>query len=125
MAKLGIISDHEIFAAGIKSLLGGAGHDVVSVCNSTDGLLATAGTLEPEIIILSQCSSTAASLLANIARLQHLRKAPKVVLLLERPTDAGEIAILNVDGIVISSSQVHHLLECIESVAGGRRWVDP
>jgi two-component system nitrate/nitrite response regulator NarL len=125
MARLGIISDHEIFAAGIKSLLGDAGHDVVSACHSADGSFAMAGSPEPEIIIFSQCSSTAGSLLATIARLQRLSKVPKVVLLLERPTDAGEIAGLNVDGIVVTSPQVHHLLECIESVAGGRRWVDP
>jgi two-component system, NarL family, nitrate/nitrite response regulator NarL len=125
MARLVIASNDEIFVAGLKSLLGGAGHDVVSACNAADGLLAMAGSLEPEIIILSQCSSPAGSLVETIARLQRLGKAPKVVLLLERPTDAWEIARLNVDGIVVSSAQVRQFLECIESVAGGRRWVDP
>jgi two-component system, NarL family, nitrate/nitrite response regulator NarL len=125
MARLVVISKDEIFLAGLKSLLGDAGHDVVSACNGADGLLGMAGSLEPEIIILSQRSSPAGSLVETIARLQRLGKAPKVVLLLERPTDAWEIAKLNVDGIVVSSPQVHQLLECIENVAGGRRWVDP
>ena len=125
MARLAIISNDEIFVAGLESLLRGAGHDVVSACNAPDGLLATAGCLEPEIIILSQCSSPAGSLVETIARLQHLGNAPKVVLLLERPTDAWEIAGLNVDGIVVSNAQVRQFLLCIESVAGGRRWVDP
>jgi len=125
MARLVIISNDEIFVAGLKSLLGGAGHDVVSACDGADGFLAMAGSLEPEIIILSQCSSPAGSLVETVARLQRLGKAAKVVLLLERPTDAWEIAELKVDGIVVSSSQVRQLLECIESVAGGRRWVDP
>ena len=49
----------------------------------------------------------------------------KVVLLLERPTDAWEIAKLNVDGIVVSNPQIRHFLECIESVKAGRPWVDP
>jgi DNA-binding NarL/FixJ family response regulator len=125
MARLVIASNDEIFVAGLKSLLGGAGHDVVSACNAADGLLAMAESLEPEIIILSQCSSPAGSLVDTIARLQRLGKAPKVVLLFERPTDVWEIAKLNVDGIVVSSAQVRQFLECIESVSGGRRWVDP
>jgi two-component system nitrate/nitrite response regulator NarL len=123
MARLLIISNDEIFVAGLKSLLGGAGHDVV--CAGVDGLLTTEGVLEPEIIILSQCSSASGSLVETIGRLQRLGKAPKVVLLLEHPTDAWEINKLNVDGIVVSCPQVRYLLECIESVAGGRRWVDP
>jgi two-component system, NarL family, nitrate/nitrite response regulator NarL len=124
MARLLIAPNDEIFVAGLKSLLGAAGHDVVSSGNGADGL-AMAGSLEPEIIIFSQGSSTAGSLLETIARLQRLGKAPKLVLLLERPADAGEIANLDVDGIVVSGPQVGHLLECIESVAAGRRWVDP
>jgi two-component system, NarL family, nitrate/nitrite response regulator NarL len=125
MARLLIISKDKIFVAGLKSLLGGAGHDVVSACNGADGLLALEGAVEPEIIVLSQCSSETGSLVETIARLQRLGKAPKVVVLLERPTDAWEITKLNVDGIVVSSPQVRQFLECIESVAGGRRWVDP
>jgi two-component system nitrate/nitrite response regulator NarL len=125
MARLAIISNQEIFVAGIRSLLTGAGHHVVSACNGADGLLAVVDSLEPEIIIFSQCSSAAGSFLETIARLQRLGKAPKLVLLLDRPTDAGEIANLNVDGIVVSSPGVRQLLECIESVALGRRWVDP
>jgi two-component system nitrate/nitrite response regulator NarL len=125
MARLLIAPNDEIFVAGLKSLLGAAGHDVVSACNAADGLLAMAESLEPEIIILSQCSSPAGSLVEIIARLQRLGKAPKVVLLLERPTDVWEIAKLSVDGIVVSSAHVRQFLECIESVSGGRRWVDP
>jgi DNA-binding NarL/FixJ family response regulator len=125
VARLVIISNDEIFVAGLKSLLGGAGHNVVSACDGADGFLAMQRSVEPEIMILSQCSSPAGSLVETIVRLQRLGKAAKVVLLLERPTDAWEIAELKVDGIVVSSSQVRQLLECIESVAGGRRWVDP
>ena len=125
MARLGIFSNNDIFVAGLTSLLGGAGHEVISTCNGADGLLAMAGSLQPEIIIFSQCSSTAGSLLETIAGLQHLRSAPKLVLLLERPTDAWEIVNLNVDGIVVSSPQVGQLLECIENVVRGPRWVDP
>ena len=62
MATLGIISSHDIFVAGLRSLLGGAGHEVVFVCNITDELLVNAGALKPEILIFSQSSSTAGSL---------------------------------------------------------------
>src|SRR4051812_28180282 len=54
MATLGIISSHDIFVAGLRSLLGGAGHEVVFVCNITDELLVNAGALKPEILIFSQ-----------------------------------------------------------------------
>jgi two-component system, NarL family, nitrate/nitrite response regulator NarL len=125
MAKLGIISSHDIFVAGLRSLLSGAGHEIVSACSTADGLLAMPNCLEPEIIIFSQCSSTSGALRDTIARLQHGRQAPKLVLVLEHPTDASEIASLKVDGIVVSSPHVDQLLECLESVARGRRWVDP
>jgi two-component system, NarL family, nitrate/nitrite response regulator NarL len=125
MARLGIISNHDIFVAGLRSLLSGAGHEIVSACSTAEGLLAIPNCLEPEIIIFFQSSSTAGALRETIARLQHGRQKPKLVLVLEDPTDAGEIASLNVDGIVISSPHVDQLLECIERVARGRRWVDP
>jgi two-component system nitrate/nitrite response regulator NarL len=123
VARLGIISHDDIFVAGLKFLLGGAGHEVVSVCNGSERLFAKAGSLQPEIVIF--CSSSAGSLLETIARLQQLRKAPKLVLLLEHPMDAGEIANLMIDGIVVSTHHVRQLLECIDNVARGRRWVDP
>src|SRR3954452_20960897 len=125
MATLGIISRHDIFVAGLRYLLGGAGHEIVFVCNGTDGLLATGGPRQPEIIIFAQSSSTAGSLLETIVRLQQLREAPKLVLLLEHPTDAGEIASLHVDGIVVASPQISQLLQCIDNVRRGRRLVDP
>src|SRR4051812_38932488 len=124
MARLGIISSHDIFVAGLKSLLGRAGHEIVFVCNGTDGLLGNARE-DPEVLIISQSSSTPGSLLETIVRLQHLRKPPKLVLVLDHPTDAEEISNLHVDGIVVSSPQVDQLLECIENVLRGRRWVDP
>src|SRR3954454_7834299 len=125
MATLGIISSHDIFVAGLTSLLGDAGHEIVFVCNGTDELLVKAGALKTEILIFSQSSNTAGSLLDSIVRLQQVRKAPKLVLLLEHPTDAREISNLHVDGIVVSSPHVGQLLECIENVLRGRRWVDP
>src|SRR4051812_10026683 len=103
MATLGIISSHDIFVAGLRSLLGGAGHKIVFVCNGTDELLVKAGALKPEIVIFPQSSSADGSLLETIVRLQRLRNAPKLVLLLEHPTDVAEISNLNVDGIVVSS----------------------
>jgi DNA-binding NarL/FixJ family response regulator len=124
MARLGIISNHDIFVAGLKFLLGHAGHEVVFVCDGSDGLSPKL-CRRPEIVIFSQSSSTANSLLESIARLQQLRRAPKLVLLLEHLTDAREIAALSVDGIVVSSPHVGRLLECIENVARGSRWVDP
>src|SRR4051794_22836915 len=125
MATLGIISSHDIFVAGLTSLLGDAGHEIVFVCNGTDELLVKAGALKTEILIFCQSSNTTGSLLDSIVRLQQVRKAPKLVLLLEHPTHAREISNLNVDGIVVSSPHVGQLLECIANVARGRRWVDP
>ena len=78
-----------------------------------------------EITILARKPSAAGSLAEPVARPQALPEAPKVVLLLERAADALEAARLNVDGMVISSPEIRRFLECIESVAGGRRWVDP
>ena len=123
MAKLVIAYNEKNFVAGLRSLLESEGHRVVSACKDANKSLAVAESSQPEIVILSQSSSPAGSLVETIARLQGLGK--KVVLLLERPTDAWEIAKFNVDGIVVSNPQIRQFLKCIESVEAGRPWVDP
>jgi len=121
MAKLVIASNEKNLVAGLRSLMEGEGHHVVSACNDAESLVVVESS-QPEIIILSPFSP-AGLLVETIARLQGLGR--KVVLLLERPTDACDIAKLNADGIVVTSPQVRQLLECIETVEAGRRWMDP
>src|SRR5262245_53185640 len=116
----------ELLSAGLKFLLRNAAHDVVLASHGPNGSPAKATSMKPpQIMILAQNSSSAGSLAETITRLQCLPKAPKVVVLLERAEDTLEIAKLNVDGIVMSSPQIRQLLECIENIGGGRRWVDP
>ena len=123
--KIVIALNDELLSAGLKFLLNNAAHDVVLASQGLDGALAAATSMKPQIIILSQSSGAAESVVETITRLQRLPGAPKLVLLLDRATDTPEIAKLNVDGIVMSSPQVRHFLECIANVAGGRRWIDP
>ena len=123
MSQPVIAADEENFVAGLRSLLESKGHRVVSACKDANKSLAVAEFSHPEIVILSQSSSPAGSLVETITRLQGLGK--KVVLLLERPADACEVANLNVDGIVVSNPQIRQFLECIESIEAGRHWVDP
>src|SRR5215475_14562382 len=123
--KIMVALNDGLLSAGIKFLLSNAGHDVVIAPQDPDGSLAAAKSMKPEIIILAQSSNAAGPLVESITRLQRLPTAPKVVLLLECAADTLEIANLDVEGIVMSSAQVGQFLECIESVAGGRRWLDP
>jgi len=125
VAKMVVALNDEILSAGLTFLLSNAAHDVVPASHGPKGSLAAATSMKPEIMILAQSSSLAGSLVETITRLQRLPEAPKVVALLERAADVLEIAKLNVEGIVMSSPQVRQFLVCIESVAGGRRWVDP
>jgi two-component system nitrate/nitrite response regulator NarP len=124
MAKMVVALNNKVLSAGLELRRDNAAHGV-SASQGPDDSLATATSMTPAIVVLAQSSSAARSLGETIIRLQRLPAAPKVVLLLERAADTLEIAKFNVDGIVMSSPQVRRLLECIESVADGRRWVDP
>jgi two-component system nitrate/nitrite response regulator NarL len=100
-------------------------HDFGSDSDGPEGSGAAARSMNREIMIVAQGSTAAGSFVEDISRLQALPGAPRVVVLLERAADALDVPMLDVDGAVISSPEVRRFLECIESVAGGRRWIDP
>jgi DNA-binding NarL/FixJ family response regulator len=86
---------------------------------------AGSGAATRGIMMLAPDSRELGSLVEAITRVQAVPDAPRLVVVLERATDAIGIAELNVDGMVVSSPEVRRFLECIESVASGERWVDP
>jgi two-component system nitrate/nitrite response regulator NarP len=121
MAKIGLT----ILPVRREMLPRAAPHAFGSASDGSEGSGAAAGSMKREIMIVAQSSAAAGSFVEDITRLQALPGAPKVVVLLERAADALDVPMLNVDGAVISSPEVRRFLECIESVAGGRRWIDP
>jgi two-component system nitrate/nitrite response regulator NarP len=125
MARIVLIISDDLLPANLEGLPGTGAPDSVSVSNGTGDSAAAGASVKREITILARMPSAAESLVEPAAGLQALAEAPKVVLLLERAADALEAARLNVDGVVISSPEIRRFLKCIESVAGGRRWVDP
>jgi two-component system nitrate/nitrite response regulator NarL len=98
--------------------------------------LDTAGTVQEALLHLKDRTYSAVisdmrlpdgSGLDVLKQLRDTKKGPAIVLL-TAGMDDGQLLIadkLEPDGIVLKTSDPAHLLECMEQVRGGQRWIDP
>src|SRR5262245_45406430 len=125
MPTLIIANRHEIAGAGIEALLQAGGHNVVARCSHEDELLRLVEAYRPDIILLA----------ANILRqeaaetvlgLRGCYRRMAIIFLLEArdATTAADLRDLDVEGILLSAASARSVIDCVESVRRGRKWVD-
>ncbi len=126
MATLVIANRREIASAGIEAVLQSSGHGVVARCSCEHDLLQCVETYRPDIIILAEnmvCKDAAKTVLQLRAR----NCAAAIMFLLDErdAITAADLVSLDVEGILLSSASVSSVIDCVESVYHGRKWVDP
>jgi two-component system, NarL family, nitrate/nitrite response regulator NarL len=124
IATLAIATRHELAGIGIQTLLQTAGHSVVARCSREDELLRSLEAYRPDIIILAE----------NIVRQEGTETAlrlracsVRIIFMLEQRNASALKGMLDlqVEGILLSAACARSLIECVESVLQGRKWVDP
>lgn len=126
VATLAIANRQEIASAGIEALLQAGGHRIVARCSCEDDLLHSVEAYHPDIIILAEnivCQEAAKTVLQLRAR----NCSVAIILMLDErdAITVADLVSLDVEGILLSAACAMSVIDCVESVYHGRKWVDP
>jgi DNA-binding NarL/FixJ family response regulator len=120
-------SRNEIAATGIQAILQASGHSVVARCSDEDGLLRVVTSHHPDIVILAENVVRREEAQKAVFRLRASNGSLAIVYLLEQhdAVTASDLQDLGVEGILLSTAGTTSVIDCVESVLHGRKWVDP
>lgn len=125
MSRILVADDHPFFRLGVDAVLKMGGHEVVAMTGDGDTTLAAVERENPEIVLLDVRMPGR----DGISTLQAMRARgdcrPVVILTVEMTDDQLLAAIrAQVNGIVFKHDAEEKLLEAIEAVRNGSRYLD-
>lgn len=125
MTALLVAERHDLVKAGIEAVLKEAGLRVVGEDVRGDSLLESTEILKASIVILSQNVAAAGTHLPR--QLKARNPSLCLIALLDSldEENAFELVGPEVDGVIMREASAERLLECVNSVRAGRRWLDP
>jgi two-component system nitrate/nitrite response regulator NarP len=127
MTRILLADDHPMIASALDMLLRGTDYEIVGRARNGDDTLEQLEQHRPDILLLdvNMPGKSGIDVLRKMRR--EKRKAPSVILLTAGMDDSQLMAAaeLQPDGIVLKTSDPALLLECMDAVREGRRWVDP
>ncbi len=126
MTRVLIADDHPIILSGAAALLRGTRFDVVAKFVTGAEVLAGMAEVEPDILVLDVQMPECTGL--NVLRILRGRNDTRPVILLTAGIDdrqAMDAIAMGVNGLVLKGTAPETLLECLEVVSSGGRWIDP
>lgn len=126
MKRLLLADDHPMILGAIEVLLRDTGFTIVGMTGTGQATLEAVERLRPDLLLLD-IQMPGGTGIEVLRRLRSSKSPVKVVLLTAAIDDAAliEAKALKVQGIVLKNSDPAFLLDCLESVAAGRSWLDP
>jgi len=126
MLTLVIAHQHEIAGAEIEALLQTRGHSVIARCAHEDNLLRSVEAYRPDMIILAE-NIVRPEAQKTVLRLRARHYSVAIIFLLEErdATTTADLPGLGVEGILLSTACARSVIDCVESVRRGGKWVDP
>ena len=126
MTRVLLADDHPMIGAALDVLLRGTDYELIGRARSGSDALAEAKRQKPDLLLLD-VNMPDGSGLDVLRQLREEGRAPTVVLLTAGMDDNQLLAAdrLGPEGIVLKTSDPALLLECMEQVSKGERWVDP
>ncbi len=126
MTRVLLADDHPMIAAALDMLLRGTDYEIVGRARTGAAAIDQLGQLEPDLMLLD-VNMPGKSGIDVLRRMRRERNNRAVILLTAGMDDSQLMAAaeLNPEGIVLKTSDPALLLECMDSVGEGRRWVDP
>lgn len=125
MTSVLLADDHPFILAGLESLLRGGPYNVVGMLSRGDEVLEQVPKLRPDILILDINMPGRTGL--EVLRTLRSRRDNRPVILLTASMDDQlilEALDLAVNGIVLKDGAQRMLIECLEAVSKGGRWID-
>ena len=125
MPTLVIADRREITGAGIEALLQAGGYRVIARCSHEDDLLRSLETYRPDMIVLAE-NIVRQEAAETVLRLRGRNCLMAIILLLEASDaiTAADLLELDAEGILLSTACARSVIDCVESVRHGRKWID-
>jgi two-component system, NarL family, nitrate/nitrite response regulator NarL len=125
MSTLVVADPRGVYLAGLEWVLQRAGHDVVAQCRRPVDVLPHVERQRPDIVIVGlDIADPQTSALSS--RLKACNSALGIIFIVQ-PTgrlDIKEIQTLDVDGLLLDGISHRYLIECVNAVATGKKWID-
>ena len=125
MSTLVVADPRGVYLAGLEWVLRNAGHDVVAQCRSLADVLPHVERHRPDIVIVGLDIADPQTA-ALSSRLKAGNGALGTIFIVQ-PTgrlDIKEIQALDVDGLLLDGISHRYLVECVNAVASGKKWID-
>ena len=125
MARIVIADDHAIIVSGIESILRDTDYEVVGSVSDGNAVLPAIDAHRPDILLLD-VSMPGQSGIAALRALRAQGRTVPVVLLTAglEDSDLLDAVRLGVEGIVLKEAAHVQLLECLDKVRSGERWIE-
>ena len=126
MTRVLLVDDHPMIGAALELLLRESDYELLGRARTAAEATRQIGKSKPDLLLLD-VNLPDGSGLDVLSRVVRSRSRPKVILLTAGMDDAQLLtaADLEPEGMVLKTSDPTLLLECMDAVAAGRRWVDP
>ena len=126
MTRVLLADDHPMIGAALDVLLRGTDYELIGRARSGSDALAQVQKLRPDLLLLD-VNMPDGSGLEVLQKLRESRRAPAVVMLTAGMNDTQLLSAdrLAAEGMVLKTSDPALLIECMEKVRKGERWVDP
>ncbi len=121
-----LADDHPMISTAIEALLRDTQFEIVGMAATGEQALQKVEELNPDILLLD-LQMPGGTGMDVLGRVRSNGSKIKVILLTAAIDDGSlvEAKTLKVQGMVLKNSDPAYLLECLERVSRGGRWVDP
>ncbi len=126
MTRILIADDHPFIIEGVQAFLAGTGYEVVARVADGEAALKALAAASPDILILDIQMPERGGI--EVLRELRARRDMRPVVLLtgtlndQRLIDAVQ---LGANGIILKAGTQKHLVECLDAVRAGQRWIEP
>lgn len=125
MSTVVVADPRGVYLAGLGWVLRKAGHDVVAECHRVVDVLPPVARHRPDIAILGlDIADPQTTSLSATLRASHSGIGIIFILQPSSGLNVEEIRALDVDGLLFDGISNRFLLDCVNAVASGKRWID-
>ncbi|MBL8279617.1 MAG: response regulator transcription factor [Pelomonas sp.] len=126
MSRIYLVDDHAIMRDGLRVVLETAGHEVIGEAAGPTPALADLGRLMPDVVLLDLRlgQRSGFELLAELQR-RGLNLRVIVLTMSDQPRHVAEALRLGAWGYLLKGSASSEVLQAVEAVAAGRRFLSP
>jgi len=121
-----LVDDHPMIGAALDMLLRGSSYELLGRARSAAEATREIAKLKPDLVLID-VNLPDGSGLDVLRRLSRSRTRPPAILLTAGMDESQLLtaADLNPEGMVLKTSDPGLLIDCMDAVVAGNRWIDP